>query len=446
MRKSLIIHSLFLVLAVAACCSLFSQEKNNQCTTNSTSEPLLSADINGSRDHQSGQTPLTRKEFTLDELLSLAFSLNPILEARRNQVLAEENAYKALKKLPNPSLAFEKGWGESYDGDIRRDIQGLTLSQVIKNPVSRHFRLEAAEKGWQAAAQSYRLTELELAYEINKKCCTIWLLQNKRKISKKKAASIEKMSRLIQTQAELGEVKPLDALKLQVEFLLARNNLKEIEAELQIARDQLNEFLGGKLPSDFVVKGDLTFLPSLIEESQIINKALSTHPLIKEKENRLAQIENNMAAEKWSRFPDLKLSAFSKNELHGKTSGFGLSLDIPLWNFKSREIERAENIFQAEKKELEASKLNLISKVKAEIRRLNLSEATLLVFREGLLRQAEASLDIAEFSYQEGEISLLEFLDSQRTYYAVQNEYQDALYRWNINKAALEKTIGEKIE
>ncbi|MFW6159937.1 MAG: TolC family protein, partial [Acidobacteriota bacterium] len=382
----------------------------------------------------------------LDKLLSLALKQNPTLQARRNQTLAEEDAYKALRKLPNPSIALEKGRGESFDGDISRDIQGLTLSQVIKNPVSWHFRVEAAEKGWQAASELYRLTELELICQIKQKCYSIWLLRNKRNLSEKKTASIKQMSQLIRKRAELGEVKPLDALKLQVEFLLARNELKEMETELQIARDQLNEFLGGLLPSEFTIKGDLKFFPSLLEENQMVNKALLAHPLIKEKESRVAQIENHLAAEKWSRLPDLELSAFSRKELHGKISGFGLSLDLPLWNLKSKEISRAENLLQVEKKELEALRLNLISRVEAELRRLNLSEETILVFQEGLLKQAEASLDIAEISYQEGEISLLEFLDAQRTFYTILNDYQDALFRWNANRAALEKTIGEKLE
>ena len=39
----------------------------------------------------------------------------------------------------------------------------------------------------------------------------------------------------------------------------------------------------------------------------------------------------------------------------------------------------------------------------------------------------------------------LEFLDAQRTYYSILNDYQDALYNWNLDRAALAKAVGEEI-
>jgi cobalt-zinc-cadmium efflux system outer membrane protein len=62
------------------------------------------------------------------------------------------------------------------------------------------------------------------------------------------------------------------------------------------------------------------------------------------------------------------------------------------------------------------------------------------------MSQAEQSLKIAEISYREGEISLLEFLDSQRTYISILRDYVDALFSWNAEKAALEKAVGEDIQ
>ena len=48
----------------------------------------------------------------------------------------------------------------------------------------------------------------------------------------------------------------------------------------------------------------------------------------------------------------------------------------------------------------------------------------------------------AEAGYGEGEISLLDFLDSQRTYNSVLGDYHQALYDWNDAMAALEKAAG----
>jgi cobalt-zinc-cadmium efflux system outer membrane protein len=99
-----------------------------------------------------------------------------------------------------------------------------------------------------------------------------------------------------------------------------------------------------------------------------------------------------------------------------------------------------------EKEELRALRMEVVTAVKSRINQLRLSEHSLRIFHQGLLKQAEESLKIAEVSYTQGEISLIDYLDSQRTYHSILNDYQDSLYQWNADKAALEKAIGEKIQ
>ena len=178
----------------------------------------------------------------------------------------------------------------------------------------------------------------------------------------------------------------------------------------------------------------------------ILHKALHIHPRIKEKETRIDQAKSNWSYVKWQRFPDFKLSGFSQKELDGRNTGIGISLDIPLWNFKSKEIREAENLTRMEEEELRALWMEISTEVKSWINQLRLSEQSLQIFHQGLLKQAEESLKISEISYTQGEISLIDYLDSQRTYFSILNDYQDSLYQWNADKAALEKAIGEEIK
>jgi outer membrane protein TolC len=101
---------------------------------------------------------------------------------------------------------------------------------------------------------------------------------------------------------------------------------------------------------------------------------------------------------------------------------------------------------RVEEEELRALRLEISAEVKSGISQLRLSEQSLQIFHRGLLEQAEKSLKISEVSYAQGEISLIDYLDSQRTYFSILNVYQDSLYRWNADKAALEKAIGEEIQ
>ena len=112
----------------------------------------------------------------------------------------------------------------------------------------------------------------------------------------------------------------------------------------------------------------------------------------------------------------------------------------------SKEIREAENLTRVEEEELRALRLKISADVRSWISQLRLSELSLQIFHQGLLQQAEKSLRISEVSYTQGEISLIDYLDSQRTYFSILNDYQDSLYQWNADKAALEKAIGEEIQ
>ncbi|MGB6338147.1 MAG: TolC family protein, partial [Candidatus Aminicenantaceae bacterium] len=96
--------------------------------------------------------------------------------------------------------------------------------------------------------------------------------------------------------------------------------------------------------------------------------------------------------------------------------------------------------------ELRTIKMELTTETKTKINQLRLSARALKLFTTGLLKMAEESLKIAEVSYTHGEISLIDFLDSQRTYFSIMTDYQDSLYAWNADRAALERAIGEELQ
>jgi len=99
-----------------------------------------------------------------------------------------------------------------------------------------------------------------------------------------------------------------------------------------------------------------------------------------------------------------------------------------------------------QEREVAALKMEISTEVVTRLKQLRLAEQTLETFQEGLLKQAEQSLALSETSYRQGEISLLDYLDSQRTYYQILRDYNSALFSWQQHKAALEKAVGEDIQ
>ena len=387
-----------------------------------------------------------KKEFNLPEIIELGIKNSPLISAKLKEVEAKRAAFQASKRLFNPELEFHKGKAKSYDNSIKRNTDGVSLSQYLENPLKRHYRIRMHEKDWQAAEHLFDFSKLELIYEIKNLYYKILLLKNNEELARKNLDSIQNIYELIKKRVQLGETKELESIKLYVETLKAQNELNKIQTELRLAKENLNKFLGNSLPPDFAISGELDYRSLGVVEKPLIERALSSHPLIKTKEKDLEYAKSNISYVKWQRFPDFTLSGFMHNELHGKDKGIGLSLELPLWNFKSKEIAEAESLRLKQSEELRALKMEVAAEVKAKLNRLRLSKQIISLFHKGLLKQAEESLRISEISYKQGEISLIDYLDSQRTYYSILKDYQDSLYAWNSDKAALEKAIGEEIK
>lgn len=390
--------------------------------------------------------PEDKKEFTLSEIISIGLENNPFLLASLQEIKAKKAALQASKRLVNPELEYHIGKGTPLDSTTKRGTDGVTLSQPVENPFKRHYRVQMHEKEWMAKEYDYSSSKLDVIHEIKKLFYSILLLKNKENMAQKNLNSLRETHQLIVKRVKLGETKELEAIKLHVEILKAQNELNKIKTELKLAKENLNKFLGNLLPEDFSVTGKLDYVPIIIEEEPLLSKALLSHPLVKEKETELELARSSLNFVKWQRFPDFTLSGFIHNELDGKNKGVGISLDIPLWNFKSKEIAEAQSLLQKQSEELKALKMDLRTEIKSKLYQLRLTERTIKLFHEGLLKQAEESLKISEVSYRQGEISLIEFLDSQRTYYSILKDYQDSLYAWNADKASLENAIGEELK
>lgn len=390
--------------------------------------------------------PAEKTAFDLAEILGLAMENNPLLSAKKNEIEALKASFEAAKRLSNPELELNAGRAKAYEGDLERNTGGFTLSQHVENPFKRHHRVKVYEKEWEAALFNRDALILDLTFKIKILYFDILRLKSKQELAIKNLDSIQTIRRLIEKRAKLGEIRELESIKLYVESLKARKELNEIQTDLLLAKEKLNQYMGNILPPDFSIQGILEYKRIEIQESDVIRKALGIHPMLKEKETRVEQSKSRWSYVKWQRFPDFKLSGFSLKELDGRNTGVGITVDIPLWNFKSKEIREAENLTRMEEEELRALRMETTTEVKASINRLLLSEQSLEIFQQGLLQQAKESLKIAGISYTQGEISLIDYLDSQRTYNSILTDYQDSMYRWNADKAALEKAIGEEIK
>lgn len=384
--------------------------------------------------------------FTMEELIDIALKKSPLLAARSREAEALYAGFKASSVWPNLQLDIGLGKAKPYDRLFERDTREISVHQDVENPIKKHFRTQALKNTWEASQLQLQDFSLEVIYQVKKYVFQILLLSQTQALLSENLRSIEEIYRLIKARADLGEVKELEAVKLFVETLKARNALNRSLTEEKIAKDTLNSYLGNALQADFIISGRLDYSPLALDEKALVEKAINNHPSLRSKLKGLESAKNRIQYYKWQRLPDFTLTGFTKRELDGTNQGIGISFRLPLWNWKVREVEEAENLFRMEEEEMRALQLDVTARIRTGVAFLNLSQQNIRMFKDGLLKQAEESLKIAELSYKSGEISLMEYLDSQRTHAEILKNYQEALFTFNLEKASLSKALGEEIQ
>jgi cobalt-zinc-cadmium efflux system outer membrane protein len=207
-------------------------------------------------------------------------------------------------------------------------------------------------------------------------------------------------------------------------------------------REALGQFLAGELPADFVLakEGDS---PAAVEPLKHWQEAaFAAHPLLGAQEAQVRQAEATLGEARLSWLPEVKVKAFHTKDVDLQATGGGLSLSLPLWNRKGGEVAKAAAAKGQAEAELRLLRQELETRLAAQYNIYVTARRQVESYRSAILKEAAESLRIAQFSYEHGETSLLELLDSRRVYRATELDYYKALMDYRLARVELWRLAG----
>ena len=111
-----------------------------------------------------------------------------------------------------------------------------------------------------------------------------------------------------------------------------------------------------------------------------------------------------------------------------RATSVGVSLSVPLWNRREGPIAQAQAGVSLAAAQAERERANLLRELDSAHARFGIAQRQVQTFEAGLLKSAEAALEVAEAAYRFGERSFLEVLDAQRTLRTVRADYNQARF------------------
>jgi len=348
---------------------------------------------------------------------------HPAAAERAGLEQAAEAERRAARVLPDP--VFDFSWDRAHPRDLpgpKADETGYALSQTLPWPGTWRAGADAGER----AAAVLRAGAEGVAWEIEARArlafARLEAARGLLDVARAAEADARSLRDLVARRAELGESRESDRIKTSVEWLRQQRQLTAAEREAQVAEATLRALANEPLPRPLALQP--TAHPPLppLDPAALAARLAETNPRLRAARAEAARREAVSSVARRARIPDLGVSVFRQREIDKEANGFSVGIKLPLWNANRGEIARAEAEQQIAAASAARERIEVVTELETRLTALVVAADQAGLLEREILPQATRSLDLARLLYEEGETSLLDLLDAQRTFREAQRE------------------------
>lgn len=362
-------------------------------------------------------------EFDLAALEKMALTSSRTALAARDQLQAARHAAESARAFPNPELEYLSGNQRSRNGlGAAGDARSISLSQPLDLPWRRMPRIAAADAGFAVATAVAGGLEADLLANLRARYFNLLRREAELRNAREDVSTVEGVHTRIAKRVETGEAARFELIKADAELLNARKNMQAASFRVEQGRSQLRQVAGESLPADFTLVGHLRDVPALPELSQLQREMQTHSPDLQRAQAEVSRAERQLELERSLRLPAVSLRAGLDEDPEVRTSRLGLQVTIPLWDRRRAQIDEAAAQLSRSRHELEGRRFSLRQELEVAYQQYEIALAQVAALESGILRQAEAAVQVATAAYRFGERGFLEVLDAQRVFRAARAE------------------------
>jgi outer membrane protein, heavy metal efflux system len=387
----------------------------------------------------------TEEELTLEQALDYFFKHNYDILVNKYEIDKATSDLMGAKLLPNPSLSID------YTGlETNRSLTGgansqstFRIDQLIELAGKRALRTSAAQETLEAVKFSHQdlvrsilVGFYSLYFGLNLDILNLNLNQYTLQQFDKSLAIAEK-------RFTAGFLSLVDYSKLKLARIDLENNIINAERQLKIDSEQLRLLIGIDKtirPASGQLQG---VLPEYLE-ADLLAKAYQNRKDLLALQRQLKSAEHNVSLAKAYRIPDVTVGAEYERFGPDRDPGIGLGVSLPLPLFNRNQAEIAKR--SVEYKQLELQIIKAKRQIEGDIRQALQNYLTARKVYDTYMNTKKDLEDLrerSEKSFSLGGITVLDFLDTQKTYREFMSKYNQAAAQSNLNHELLKTYTGE---
>jgi cobalt-zinc-cadmium efflux system outer membrane protein len=386
------------------------------------------------------QTPT----FDLDRIIGLALERHPAIASARSVIEQNEGRRTEAGAYPNPLITAQSADATIRDpsNGVRMIERGVTVHQTVEWPGMREARQEAAAAGLAGAMVGLEEAKLNLIAEVKGLFYELLLAERTVDLLQQNLEIVQEVARIVRARVRSGEGPQFEAVKADVEVLKAKQDMTKAKNVVRVKLVGLDTLTAGALGPRYKVQGDFRSLRDRLDPEQMAARDLSQHPVLKRQGKVVEQAEFAVSKERQARVPNVTLFGGYAREAGREAVLGGVTVPTPLWYRQQGHIATALGTQRKEEAEMIRARNDLARAINQHAREAETAQEQILVYEEGLLKQAQEALRIAQLSFRQGASSLLDVLDAQRVQRQITVDYNLARFELSLALTRFERALG----
>jgi len=343
---------------------------------------------------------------------------------------------------PNPSA------NASFEGAGRTDFY------LIEQPLAWNGRLGLLR---QAGASAVAAAEAEADHELRQlearlrgAFFRLFHAQERERTIGSSIEELQQLVRILREREKEGEGSKFDRLRAEREGVERETEASDTEALIAEYRAELARFLGERLhPEGLTVQGTLAPQYPLPDLGDTLASALEARSDYRVEKERLERLRLEAEAADRLRIPNPVVSGGLKRAEIGNRTASGpvlsVSIDLPLFNKGQVEKQLAEAESARTRARRQVLKNQILAEVRAAHDSLRLRREIAETYQEQSQGRAEELREMAEVGYQEGELGILELLDSYRVAQQASLRLLELQAAAKLAEVEFDRAIGKEV-
>ena len=356
----------------------------------------------------------TAPRVTLDDAVALALRENRTLRAKQFEREATRAGEITAGLRPNPGGTYSMDHLGSRGVDQE---YAVSVGQPIELGGKRARRLDSARAATRVSEFELADTQRQIVAQVKRAFSDALVAQATLALAQENLKSLDDIERIQGFRAERGDISELELTRIQVQRFAFERDAADARQAIRSAKIGLRALAGqDSLPSEFEIAGDLEFRDRPFDREELYRMTMANRPDVRAAEaardKARADVDLARANAWWDVTPQVEYRRVGSDS----TIGVAVSVPIRIFDRNQGEIARTRAEVQRAESLRQASAVQALADVDAALAAVVTSRDKVVLLRDTYLPKAQRVRETVEFAYRRGGVSLLDFLDAQRTY------------------------------